>query len=218
MIWHYLLRRKIAEYTNRSNTLYNSQSSYFVEFSWKTGLLILAFKCDIYGRVFSRPCSTLTSEANYSINFTQSGLFVLTFRSCSKTSWWVGYFIHFKCTRVFFYLMFLMISYYGQECQTFTIEQNWRSQNFNFLGKKIWRNALALKSKKVQGIFGETFILGLSSSFISVGLAPSSFVHKRESQISFKLLCSRDKLLLSEFRGKRGWFQGHAERFPKYLG
>ena len=33
-----------------------------------------------------------------------------------------------------------------------------------FLGKKIWRNALALKSKKVQGIFRETFILALLSS------------------------------------------------------
>ena len=30
-----------------------------------------------------------------------------------------------------------------------------------FLGKKIWRNALALKSKKVQDIFGKTFILAL---------------------------------------------------------
>ena len=28
-----------------------------------------------------------------------------------------------------------------------------------FLGKKIWRNALALTSKKVQGIFGKKFIL-----------------------------------------------------------
>ena len=35
-----------------------------------------------------------------------------------------------------------------------------------FLGKKIWRNALALKSTKVQGIFGETFILTLSSSVV----------------------------------------------------
>ena len=53
------------------------------------------------------------------------------------------------------------------ECQTFTIEKNWRrSQNFDFLGKKIWRNALTLKSKKVQGIFGETFILALSSSAV----------------------------------------------------
>ena len=33
-----------------------------------------------------------------------------------------------------------------------------------FLGKKIWRNALALKSKNVQGIFGKTFILALLSS------------------------------------------------------
>ena len=45
----------------------------------------------------------------------------------------------------------------------FTIMENWRSQNFNFIGKKIWRNALPLKSKKVQGIFTETFILALSS-------------------------------------------------------
>ena len=35
-----------------------------------------------------------------------------------------------------------------------------------FLGKKIWRNALALKSKKVQGIFGKTFILALLSSAV----------------------------------------------------
>ena len=40
-------------------------------------------------------------------------------------------------------------------CQTFTIEKNWRSQNIEFLGKKVWKNALILKSKKVQGIFGE---------------------------------------------------------------
>ena len=35
-----------------------------------------------------------------------------------------------------------------------------------FLGKKIRRNALALKSKKVQGIFGKTFILALLSSAV----------------------------------------------------
>ena len=35
-----------------------------------------------------------------------------------------------------------------------------------FLGKKLWRNAPALKSKKVQGIFGETFILGLFSLLV----------------------------------------------------
>ena len=36
--------------------------------------------------------------------------------------------------------------------------------NCDFLGKKIWKNALDLKSKKVQGIFGETLILALTSS------------------------------------------------------
>ena len=35
-----------------------------------------------------------------------------------------------------------------------------------FLRKEIWRNALALKSKKVQGIFGKTFILTLLSSAV----------------------------------------------------
>ena len=50
-----------------------------------------------------------------------------------------------------------------KECQTFTIEKNWCSQNFLFLGKKIWRNAVTLKSKKVEGILGGTFILAVSS-------------------------------------------------------
>ena len=53
------LGRKIAEYTNPSNTLYSSLSSYFVAFLWKTGLLILAFKWDIYGRVFRVTCSII---------------------------------------------------------------------------------------------------------------------------------------------------------------
>ena len=35
-----------------------------------------------------------------------------------------------------------------------------------FLGKKICRNPLALKCKKVQGIFGKTFILALLSSAV----------------------------------------------------
>ena len=78
------------------------------------------------------------------------------------------------------------------------------------LGKKIWRNVLALKSKKVQGIFGETFILALLSSAL--------FLLRNLSQISFDLFYSGDKRLLSEFLRKWGWFQGHNERFPKCLG
>ena len=34
------------------------------------------------------------------------------------------------------------------------------------LGKKIWINALALKSLRVQGVFGETFTLALLSSAV----------------------------------------------------
>ena len=39
-------------------------------------------------------------------------------------------------------------------------------QKSTFLGKKISRNALVLKGKKVQGIFGKTFILALLSSAV----------------------------------------------------
>ena len=38
-------------------------------------------------------------------------------------------------------------------------------RKYKFVGKKIWRNAVALKSKKVQGIFGKTFILALLPCF-----------------------------------------------------
>ena len=44
-----------------------------------------------------------------------------------------------------------------------------------------------------------------------------SFVYKSLAHISFILFCSGDKMLLSEFPRKWGWFQGHNEHFPKYL-
>ena len=47
--------------------------------------------------------------------------------------------------------------------KTDVLKTCWESK---FLQKKIWRNAPALKSKKVQGIFGETFILALLSSAV----------------------------------------------------
>ena len=40
--------------------------------------------------------------------------------------------------------------------------------NIDFLGKKILKNALTLKSKKVQGIFEWMFILALSSSAVFI--------------------------------------------------
>ena len=36
-------------------------------------------------------------------------------------------------------------------------------RKIKFLGKKIWINAPALNSKKVQGIYGKTFVLALLS-------------------------------------------------------
>ena len=56
------------------------------------------------------------------------------------------------------------------------------------------KNALALKSKKVQIIFGKTLILALlSSAVLHLQNCVSDF---------FKLLCSGDKRLLSEFLRK----------------
>ena len=53
---------------------------------------------------------------------------------------------------------------------------------------------------------------------ILVVLVKYILVCKTVSQISFKLFCLGDKRLLSEFLWKWGWFQGHNECFPKYLG
>ena len=83
------------------------------------------------------------------------------------------------------------------------------SSIFCFLRKKIWRSVLALKSKKVQGIFGDTFIWHCRLEL--------SFIYKTVSQISFSLFCLGEKGLLSEFLRKWGWFHGHNECFPKQL-
>ena len=47
--------------------------------------------------------------------------------------------------------------------KTDVLKTNWKGK---FLGKKIWRNALALKSKKIQVIFGKTFILAILASAV----------------------------------------------------
>ena len=47
--------------------------------------------------------------------------------------------------------------------KTDVLKTCWKNK---FFGEKIWRNALALKSKKVQGKFGKTFILVLLSSAV----------------------------------------------------
>ena len=76
---------------------------------------------------------------------------------------------------VFFFLLnnlIPIIKHNGRETFNFSIENLHsiylvvRNLKLFFLEKKIWGNAPALKSKKVQGIFEETFILTLSSSTI----------------------------------------------------
>ena len=67
-------------------------------------------------------------------------------------------------------------------------------QKIKFLGKKIWRNALALKSKTVQGIFGKRLFWHY---FLQL-----SFFYKSVSQNFLNLFCSGDKRILSQFLGK----------------
>ena len=47
--------------------------------------------------------------------------------------------------------------------KTDVLKTCWKSR---FLGKKIWRNALAYNIKKVLSIFGKTFILALLSTAV----------------------------------------------------
>ena len=79
-----------------------------------------------------------------------------------------------------------------------------------FLGENIWRNALALKSKKVQ-------VCSRKCLFWHGRLQQSLF-YKIVFQIFFNLFRSGDKRLLSDFMGKWDWFHGYDIRFPKNLG
>ena len=79
-----------------------------------------------------------------------------------------------------------------------------------FFGKKIWRNAPPLKSKRYKVYLGKRLFWQYCLHLF--------FVYKTVSQISFNLFCSGDKRLLWEFLKEWGWFQGHNECFPKFLG
>ena len=75
--------------------------------------------------------------------------------------------------------------------KTDVLKTCWKSK---FCRKKTRKNAVALKSKKVQGIFGETFVL----------VFLSSAVFRLQNRVSdlFYFVCSGDKRLLSEFLRK----------------
>ena len=65
----------------------------------------------------------------------------------------------------------------SNEFQIFTIKKNWRSLNFDVFGKKIWRNALALKSKRHKVYSGKRLFWHYHLQL--------SFFYKTVSQISF---------------------------------
>ena len=71
-----------------------------------------------------------------------------------------------------------------------------------FLGKKIWRNAIALKSKKVQGVFEEKFV---------------PFVYKILSQIFFNLFYWGDKRIYQSFLGNEVDFREIMNVSPNIL-
>ena len=103
-----------------------------------------------------------------------------------------------------YYLMFLNI--YSWEKLTFwklVVKLNFSERKFEEM-HYLWRT----KMHKVY--LGKTLFWHYYLQL--------SFIYKNLSQISFKLLCSGHKRLLSGFLRKWGWFQGHNVRFPKYLG
>ena len=100
----------------------------------------------------------------------------------SRLPLWVAYFIYFKFTRVssIVYNGYIFCSIKetnglinkGMYVLLFDVFKHLLSRKTDvlktcrkskFIDRKIWRNAPALKSKKVQGIFGKTFILALLS-------------------------------------------------------
>ena len=88
-----------------------------------------------------------------------------------------------------------------KECQTFTIEKNWRSQNFemhNFEEQKgpryIWGN----------GYIGIIVFSCLSSTKMCLRFLLNSFVQETKGFDQSSL--------------RWGWIQEHKERFPNYLG
>ena len=75
-------------------------------------------------------------------------------------------------------------------------EKNWHSQIFDFLGTKISRNALTLRSKRVQGIFGKHLFWNYRFQL--------SFVYKC---LRFLLICFAWEMrcFYQSFPRHRGW-------------
>ena len=143
---------------------------------------------------------------------------------CSRLPIWVGYFIYLKFTR-FSSLVYQLYIFSSINKRNWLINRGIFVLLFDVFKhlllrktdvlktcqkSKIWRNALALKCQKVQGIFGKLLFWHYYLQL--------SFVYKIVSHISFKLFCLGDKKLLSDFLTVWGWFQWHKERFLKYLG
>ena len=137
---------------------------------------------------------------------------------CSRLQLSVVYFIYFKFTRVFLFDIFNGCSssiketntLIGKECQTFTIEKNWHSLNFDFLWKKMKKCTNFEERKGARYIWGKVY----------VDIIVFNCLSSTKSCLRFLLNCfaleikgfEADKRLR-----KWGWFQRHNERFPKYL-
>ena len=61
----------------------------------------------------------------------------------------------------------------------FAIEKNWPSQNLNFIGKKIWRNALTLNSKGTK----------YARRNVYIGIIVFSYLSSTKFCLSFLLNC-----------------------------
>ena len=140
--------------------------------------------CPLKGQTYLKQTCSLQLQVCFKDKINPVQLFILTnVIRCSRLPLWVGYFIYLKFTRVssivyqslhppketnwlinkgMCVLLFDVFKYLLLR-KTDVLKTCRKSK---FLGKKIWRNTLALRSKKVHGIFGKTFILVLLSSAV----------------------------------------------------
>ena len=113
----------------------------------------------------------------------------LSFYKRSETNWLIS---KGTCVLLFYVVNGFSIvkKKYVKECQTFTIEKNWRFQNLS--EKWIYRKENLTKCTNSEGQKSTRYIRG-NVYFDIIVFSRFFLVYKTLSQISFNLFCSGDK-------------------------
>ena len=181
-----------------------------------SSLVSIYFESSQLGAQWKQTVWTFRLLIKDTINYLQLFIFTDVIR-CSRLLIWVGYFIYLKSTRV--------SSIVYQSLHRSNEETNWLINKgmyvllFDVFKHLLLRKTDILKNcRKSKFIAEKIWRIYSGKRLFWHYYLQLFFVYKTVSQISFKVFCSGDKRLLSEFFRKGGWFQGHNERFPKYLG